>query len=481
MSINGALLSGVSGLLANSTALASISDNIANVNTVGYKRNQTDFQTIVTARTYGGQSGATGHYNAGGVLAQNRQRVNEQGLLQRSTSSTDLGIEGQGFFVTTEKAEGVTDADARLFTRAGAFTVDEFGYLRNGAGLYLQGWPVADDGTVAFDPSDLSRMESINLAQVGGAAEPTTRASINANLRSSQVSSTAAATYDPLNGMSAYDPTATPAAGVRPDFELQIPVSDTKGGKRTLTIGFLKMDPGADPAATANGWHAEIYVDPSELEVGADLAPGQLARGAVYFTPDGRLDTSRTTLFGTPYNADLAIGASGSAAPGPGEVKWADSLGIGAQTIALDIEDPTAGLTQFDSVSIAQAVNTNGTAFGDLTNVEIDEEGFVTAIFDNGVMRRIAQVGLATFANPDGLKALSGNAYRVSIDSGTHNLKPPGAGGAGLLSPGTLEASTVDLSTEFTGLITTQRAYSASSKIITTADEMLEELIRIKR
>lgn len=481
MSLNGALLSGVSGLMSNATALATISDNIANVNTVGYKRNQTDFQSIVTARRSGSFAGNFGHYNAGGVLAQTRQRVSEQGLLLRSTSSTDLGIDGQGFFVTAEQADGLTGPEGRLFTRAGAFTLDDQGYLRNGAGLYLQGWPAAEDGTIPFDPSDLSRLRSINVAQVGGTAEATTQAAASANLRSSQPVSVAAATYDPLNGLSAYDPFAVPATGVKPDFEMQIPISDSKGGRRVITIGFLKMDPGADPAATANGWHAEIYVDPTDVVGGPDLAAGQIARGEVFFTPDGQLDTARTTLFGTPFNPMLALGASDAAAPTGRQVNWAAPLGISAQVVALDLEGPTGGLTQFDSTSVLQQVTTNGTAFGDLTNIEIDDEGFVTAIFDNGVTRRIAQVALATFPNADGLKPTSGNAYQVSSESGVHSLKLPGSGGAGFLSPATLEASTVDLSTEFTGLITTQRAYSASSKIITTADEMLQELIQIKR
>jgi len=126
-------------------------------------------------------------------------------------------------------------------------------------------------------------------------------------------------------------------------------------------------------------------------------------------------------------------------------------------------------------------VNTNGTAFGNLTNIEVDEDGYVSAIFDNGVTRRIAQVAVATFSNPNGLKGVNGNAYRVTNESGTYSLKAPGEGGAGVIAPSTLEASTVDLSQEFTGLITTQRAYSASSKIITTADQMLEELLNIKR
>jgi flagellar hook protein FlgE len=130
---------------------------------------------------------------------------------------------------------------------------------------------------------------------------------------------------------------------------------------------------------------------------------------------------------------------------------------------------------------VVQTVTTNGTAFGNLSNVSIDEDGFVTAVFDNGVTRRIAQVAGATVPKPDGLQAVNGNAYRLTNASGGFSLKAPGTGGAGFLAPSTLESSTVDLSTEFTGLITTQRAYSASSKIITTADQMLEELLTIKR
>jgi flagellar hook protein FlgE len=162
-------------------------------------------------------------------------------------------------------------------------------------------------------------------------------------------------------------------------------------------------------------------------------------------------------------------------------VQWAQSLGIGAQEIKLELGGAASGLTQYDSASVVQVVTTNGTAFGNLSNVAIDEDGFVTAIFDNGVTRRIAQVAIATFPNPDGLIAENGNSYRLSGASGGFSLKAPGTGGAGYLAPSTLESSTVDLSTEFTGLITTQRAYSASSKIITTADQMLEELLTIKR
>jgi flagellar hook protein FlgE len=128
-----------------------------------------------------------------------------------------------------------------------------------------------------------------------------------------------------------------------------------------------------------------------------------------------------------------------------------------------------------------QAVTSNGTTFGNLTSIKIDQNGFVTAVFDNGVTRQIAQVALATVPNADGLTQLSGDAYRISTASGNFTLKAAGTGGSGTISPSSLEASTVDLSTEFTDLITTQQAYSASSKIITTADNMMQDLINVIR
>ena len=562
MSINSAMLSGVSGLIANSSALAAISDNIANVNTVGYKRSTANFSTLVTAQS----KNAT--YSAGGVKALTHQFVTQQGLTQSSTSNLDLSIAGSGFFVGTEKPEGLTATDTRSFTRAGSFQLDNLGYLKNDAGLYLQGW-LADPvtGDITPDPSDLTQLDSINVGTVGGTAEKTTRAAVNANLRSEQpvspqskvvmaknaiADSTAATanytvayaatgtadTYDveirkagvlvatgtnvynpgtgalvsstlpggmvniDVSGTGAGTPTVPaaslgsddnvevlagniydagtnsmadyaldPLTGVKPDFEIQIPVSDSKGGQRTVTLSLLK---GNGP----NEWFAEIRAKPGDLD---NYPNGQISSGEVTFTTDGKL-SSVGNLFGGTNPTSIAIGASDPAIVAVGGVpRWADSLGIDSQSIQIDLANAAGGLTQFNSQSVVQSVNTNGTAFGNLTNIEVDDEGYVSAIFDNGVTRRIAQVAIATFSNANGLKGVNGNAYRVTNESGTYSLKTPGQGGAGVIAPSTLEASTVDLSTEFTGLITTQRAYSASSKIITTADQMLEELLSIKR
>ena len=162
MSINSALLAGVSALTANASALAAISDNIANVNTTAYKRNKVEFSTLVTSQA------VKGEYSAGGVQGNNHSFVSQQGLLQSAASATDLAISGDGFFVVSQSPT----KPASEFTRAGAFTPDAAGFLVNDAGLYLQGWPVQANGTFATDPSDLSLIKPINIKNLGAAVQP---------------------------------------------------------------------------------------------------------------------------------------------------------------------------------------------------------------------------------------------------------------------------------------------------------------------
>ncbi|MEA1942200.1 MAG: flagellar hook protein FlgE [Pseudomonadota bacterium] len=463
MSINSALLAGASGLIANSSALAAISDNISNVNTVGYKRADSVFTPLYD----GGGSGANSRYTAAGVNSTARLAISESGLLQSSTSSTDLAVAGRGFFVVRDDpAAGSNDPVA--FTRSGRFQPDENGYLRNDAGMYLSGWPVAADGSVAANPSDLNNLETINLSSIGGAAEATTSMSFNANLQQSQAVSAAEATYNPAvsaNNMA--------SGNVTPDFQRSIPFYDSVGGVRTLTISMLK-------SSTPNQWHAEVHMSPAtDVTTGANLVDGQMLTGTVAFDENGRLDMPNTTL---PTTLDFL--ASSNVAPlGANQVQWATATGIDAQTIDLDFggANSAGGFTQYESPSNLGSTNVNGSAFGNFASVDVDEDGFVFAKFTNGIVRKIYQVPVATFQNPDGLEAQTGGTFTVTPESGAYTLTAPGMGTAGNIASSTLESSNVDLATEFTNLITTQRAYSASSKIITTADEMLDEAIRMKR
>ena len=501
MSINSAMLAGSAGLRANASALAAISDNISNVNTVGFKRLRNDFTSLVLQQHH------ETTYNAGGVSASSRALVGEQGALQSSSVSTHLAISGDGFFVTREHGGDATVSDPFYYTRAGQFSPDTDGYLRNAAGYYLYGWTVEDDGTVTANPSDVNALQPVRITGIGGAAEATTRVSLTANLQASQAISDAAqglyetnaglprtaagADYNTATNSMALFASSGGGSGVRPDFTSSVQVYDSLGGLRTLTFSFLKS------AEAANEWYLEVHMQPSsDITTTGNLADGQIATGVVQFTSSGQLDTTNVGTDPRLFDPrSLAILGSDGTTPtvnltppnvnaaANGTAQWAAGLGLSSQNIVMDIGDSNTpgGLTQFDTQSIMDTSQVNGTAFGSLSSVEVDEEGFVTAQFTNGLTKRIYQVPLATFSNVNGLAASHGGAYRAGPSAGPLNMKPAGEAGAGKINPRALEASTVDLAEEFSNLITTQRAYSASSKIITTADEMLDELIRLKR
>jgi flagellar hook protein FlgE len=462
VSINSAMIAGASGLIANSSALAAISDNIANVNTVGYKRANAVFTPLYRSQ------GTSQHFAAGGIMSSTKLQISESGLLSPGSSPTDLAVSGDGFFVVSENTSGFTTTDPVAFTRAGSFHPDANGYLQNSAGLYLAGWPVQADGTVDADPSDLSSLEIINPVSIGGAAEATTEVGLSANLQASQAVSAAEATY--AAGVSG---TNMSSGTVTPDVEFGIPIYDSQGGVHTITLSMLK-------SSTPNQWHAELHVTPaSEVTTGAGLVDGQIATGVIAFDANGNFDVANSTI---PTSLDFLASAN-VAALGATQVQWAAAEGVNSQAISLELGGPSSagGLTQFDSQSALAATSVNGTPFGDFSGVDIDASGMVYAKFTNGIVKKIYQIPVATFANADGLEALGGGAYGVSRDSGNYTLNTAGVGSAGNLAAATLESSNVDLATEFTNLIITQRAYSASSKIITTADEMLDEAIRMKR
>jgi flagellar hook protein FlgE len=477
MSINSAMTAGSSGLQSESSALAAISNDIANVNTVGYKGDHVDFEALVTGQT-GGQ------FSAGGVTTVTQQMVSQQGSTTQTSSPTDLAITGQGMFVVNSKPTAVNASSQAEFTRAGSFTPDSGGFLKNSAGLYLMGWPANSQGQINTSSTSIGSLQPINVTAIAGQVSATTFGNVNANLNASQTISaqaTAAAAIPPgagaynalANSMTAYNPTT--GAGVQPDFTIQVPISDSLGGSRTLQLDLLK-------SATANQWYAEIQaVPPSDVVSGAGLAAGQVATGILAFNPDGSINMAATTLFGAPPNPTLSFGASAAAAPGAGQVNWAPSLGVAAQKVAFGVGGTTGGgaITQFASSSVVQSINTNGTPFGSVSAISISQDGIVTATFGNGTTRQIAQVALATFPNPDGLLAMNGQAYVASQASGDPSLKAAGTGGAGSLTSSALESSTVDLSTEFTNLIIAQQAYDASSKVISTANQMTQALLQV--
>ncbi len=438
MSIYTALRAGVSGLTANSSALAVISDNIANVNTVGYKRGGVDFSALVNAQN----SNTT--YNAGGVLPLTRQQISLQGSLEQSRSTTDFAVSGDGFFVVSSNNQPLASGGTVLFTRAGSFTIDASGFMVNAQGLFLQGWPVNSNGSVVSSPTSLSAIEPINVAGVGGLAEPTANVTINANLNSDQ------SAYAGAQGV--YDPGDLATSTITPHFESTLEVFDSLGAPRTIAFGFLKTAP--------NTWAVEAYARPNTSVTGGAISGGLLGSGTITYNTDGTVQSIAGSI-GSPVTAN-----------------WAASTGAAAQNISLNL---ASGMTQFANNFGVTSVTADGVPPGDLVGLVLEGDGFLTAQFSNGRARALYQIPLATFLNPNGLKADQGGAFSTTLESGLFNINASNAGGAGRVVSGALEASNVDLAFEFTNLITTQRAYSASSRIITTADEMLEELLRVKR
>nr|WP_314445718.1 flagellar hook protein FlgE [uncultured Sphingomonas sp.] len=432
MSLYSALYAGASGLGAQSTAMAGVADNITNINTIGYKGVATEFRTLVTS------GGMKSQYSAGGVAAAPQALISKQGLIQASSSNTDLAIDGAGFFVVRSG----TGADSDVaFTRAGAFKPDVMGFLRNTSGYYLQGWKL--DPTGNYVDTGLNSLQSVRLSDLTGSASATSRLQLRANLQSDA---------PVLAGAYAVGDIAT--GTVAPHFQRSFDIYDAQGSAHRISVGFVKTAP--------NEWQAEIFAVPATDVTAAD---GVLASGTVRFNPDGSLDLAGSSA---AFFADLTP-------------TWTN--GAGAQPIDLQLgsDGKLDGLIQFSGASAVISSTVDGGVLGNLASIEVDEKGVVSAIFDDGTSRKVYQLPVATVLNPDGMNRLNGNAFGLSSASGAVAINPPGALGSGMISSASLEGSNVDLANEFTNMIRFQRAYSASSKIITTVDDMLQELSNLKR
>jgi flagellar hook protein FlgE len=299
-------------------------------------------------------------------------------------------------------------------------------------------------------------MQPIRPNALTGAATPTTAIQLRANLD---------ATAEPV---AAYAVGDMASGDVTPQFARSVEVYDAQGSAHTLTFNFVKTG--------ANTWQAEITGDPADITSFNDASgnavtvdpaatkPVMIASKTVSFKPDGSLDLGTdTSLFG-----DLQVAWSNQAEAEP------ISLDLGAS-------GQFNGLTQFGSASALLSSTIDGGMLGTVASVKISDTGVVSAVFDDGTSRAIYQLPLATFQNPDGLTRISGNAYLVSEQSGNVAINEPGTVGGGTISASMLEASNVDLAAEFSNMILFQRAYSASSKIITTVDDMLQEVSNLKR
>jgi flagellar hook protein FlgE len=438
MSLYDAMMIGVAGLDANSRALSIASSNIANVNTVGYKTSESTFSSMVAA------AGGPEASSDSGVMASAQQNIVQQGLLFATSSPTDLGISGNGFFVVNNKAD---DSGQQLFTRAGSFTPDANGNYQNAAGLYLQGWPVGSGGAITTNPAQL---QTVNLNGLSGKGEATTEMTLQGNLQAS----------DPI--VTGYTVGSMSAGTFPPQFQRTIDVYDSQGGSQPLTISYAKTG--------ANTWAYEVAYtgDGTNLDDTQLTNPPMIASGTMSFNSDGSLANADDTQ-------NPAVGSINITIP------WLNSTsGLQSQpvTINMGTVNKTDGMSQFDTSSVMTSANVDGAVFGNVTGVTVASDGTVYANYSNGLTQAAYKVPLATFTNADGLASVSGNAYAQSPDSGNAEINGAGTAGAGTIASSELEGSTVDLATEFTNMITTQRAYSASARVITTASQMLDELMQ---
>ena len=448
MSLLSTFETGVSGLLATASAMSTISNNITNTNTTAYKASGTDFSALI-------DSSDSSTYAGSGVTSTTTQNVTSQGDLASSDLTYSMAIDGQGFFVTSDTA--TTDAASTyLYTRDGSFSTDSSGNLVNASGDYLLGWAADSSGNVDTS-STLSSLSAINVSDLATTVSATQNVTVDANLSSSTAVSDAASTYSVLaSPMYTYDATSSDtSSSTEPDETLTATVSDSQGNMHDVKISLLKTD------STSNEWNYEISSDDAQ---GTLIDSGNLT-----FDSSGNI-ASISSNSGTVDSDSLTTSA----------ITWADSsgtaTGVNSQSLTLDL----SSLTQTAADTAVTSVTADGTPSSDLSSVDISSTGLVTASYADGSTRTLAQIATATFVNADGLSAASGNSYTASASSGTATLKVPGQSGAGTLDVGYLEESNVDLSTQLTSLITIQRSYSAASKIITTADQMMQELLSVK-
>jgi len=430
MSILRSLNIGVSGMRANSEALSVTGDNIANVNTVGYKRSQGVFQDIL-GRSVGGVDSAS---SGAGTRLASVEQVWSLGPLVSTDSPTDLAISGEGFFVVKGQLQG---AEGRYYSRAGQFHIDETGKLVNTNGMRLQGYMASPDGTLGSTLGDLA---------IGGGTIPanaTSEMTVTVNLSASSDPAPAWDPTDPIN-------TST--------FNTSATVYDSLGNAHDVTMYFRKE---AD-----NSWDWHAMVNGADVNGGTAGQPFEAANGTMTFTTDGALDTEATTASTFDF-----IGATQGQTI---DFNFGDSITTEGGT-------GLAGSSQLGSSSTITGLNQNGFSGGSVSGVTVAGDGSIVGVFSNGQQRILGKVATATFASVDGLERGGEGLFASTVKSGEALIGAPETGGRGSIVSGALEQSNVDLGTEFVNLIAYQRGFQANSKVITTADEMYNELVNLKR
>lgn len=459
------LYAGVSGMQNHQTRLDVIGNNVANVNTTGFKRGRVNFQDMISQQMSGAASPTTevGGVNPKevglGVTVAAIDTVFTQGNLQTTGVSTDIAIQGNGFFV-------MKNGEESFYTRAGAFSLDSEGTLVNPAnGMRVQGW-MADEINGQMVLQTAGSTEDL-IIPVGSKdpAKATENVNFACNLNKN--------TPEILEG-------ASPEDIARGTWSTEQKIYDSFGNEHMLNVSFTRV------VGNPNQWQATVVIDPdmaeeSQTRVGLNTTDGQENTFLINFDNTGTLQ-SVTDSAGNLTNPEGQIVLQTSfnvigANPDEDGNPTRQTLNINLGTIGSQKNT----ITQSASSSSTKAFYQDGYTMGYLDNFKIDSSGIITGVYSNGTNRTIGQIALATFANQGGLEKAGDNTYVESNNSGMANIGTSGIAGKGSMLAGALEMSNVDLTEQFTDMIVTQRGFQASSKTIQTADTLLDTVMSLKR
>lgn len=427
MGVLSSLYTGVSGLVAQGEALGVVGDNIANANTVGFKASRAEFQDIL-AKDLKGILG--GNQIGRGTKIGAVNPIITQGNVDSTDKATDLAISGEGYFQ-------VKGSDGTSYTRDGSFHFDREGFLVTNDNQRVQGFQADERGNI------LNKTGDIRFPRALIPAKATKELKLDLNLDSR---------VDTTKKFDIKDPYATS------HFSTGVEIYDSQGNKHLMTLFFNKT---AD-----SQWEYRGVVDGKEVKGGTEGELAEVCKGKLKFTVDGKLDTQEMT----DSNFNFAGGALQNQKI---KINFGDAIGEGGKGID--------GTKQYGKESDLITWHQDGAAAGTITNLSFNDQGVLTALYSNGEAQDLSQIALAKFENPEALFKVGNNRLKESRDSGQAALGSAGRAGRGKLFAKSLERSTVDLAAEFVNLIQNQRGFQANAKTITTTDELLGEVIQLKR
>ncbi len=457
MGLHQSLYTGVTGLNSNTDGMAVIANNIANANTRAFKTDRAEFEDLIS------QSLAENSNLGRGSRLRNIATNFNQGSLSPTGGITDLAIQGDGFFVVKNESHEVKESNAMFYTRQGSFNFDRNGYLTDAVGGKIMGYTADGMGDLS------SRLTPVQISTATVPPVSTSVATVAANLDIRE--------RPPRDEFDVKRPNQTS------NFSSTVPIFDSLGQVHQATIYFVRQQ----GESNENKWKYFATVDGKDVkdakatDEAGNAIPAVVAEGNIDFDEEGKLKLPNRTKDGYPTFADFLEKSDAI------NIDW--SNGARSQKIQFNfgpILDERGNLTSQMCTSIAAKSDTffhsqNGYEAGSLKTMKIDLDGSVRGVFTNGVERRLFSIALATFSAPNALQKVGRNSFIAPPKAGEPHIGTPQSGNRGSLYAATLEESNVDIAQQFVDMITTQRAFQASSKTVTTADNLLEEIINLRR